>query len=95
MAVHDYWIVKLGPDVLLPITVFNFSGEVQGKQNLLHWTTATEENNTGFEVQRSSDGINFKKIGFVNTKAINGNSSEIQIMILPISIILQESTIID
>ena len=59
----------------LPITLLNFSGEVNGKQNLLYWTTATEQNNTGFEVQRSIDGNNFSKIGFVNTKAVNGNSN--------------------
>ncbi len=59
----------------LPVTLINFSGEVQGKQNFLHWTTATEQNNTGFEIQRSSDGNNFNKIGFANTKAINGNSN--------------------
>ncbi len=59
----------------LPVTLLNFSGDVQGKQNLLHWTTATEQNNTGFEVQRSSDGNKFNKIGFVNTKANNGNSN--------------------
>ncbi|HEX5150496.1 MAG TPA: T9SS type A sorting domain-containing protein [Parafilimonas sp.] len=71
----DWWIVKLTPDVLLPVSLINFSGEVNGKQNLLHWTTATEQNNTGFEVQRSSDGFNFTKIGFVNSKAVNGNSN--------------------
>ncbi len=59
----------------LPIILLNFSGVTQGKQNLLHWTTATEQNNTGFEMQRSSDGNNFSKIGFINTKAINGNST--------------------
>jgi len=71
----NYWIVKLGPDALLPVTLLDFSGEANGKQNLLHWTTTTEINNTGFEVQRSSDGNTFSKIAFVNTKSINGNSS--------------------
>ena len=71
----DYWIVKLGPDALLPVTMLTLIGETQGKQNLLHWSTATEQNNTGFELQRSNDGYSFNKIGFVNSKAINGNSS--------------------
>jgi hypothetical protein len=51
------------------------TGKAQGKQNLLQWTTITEKNNTGFEVQRSNDGNNFNKIGFVSTKAANGNSN--------------------
>lgn len=71
----NIWIVKLGRDALLPITLVNFSGKVQGKQNRLYWTTATEQNNTGFEVQRSSDGYNFRGISFVKSKAANGNST--------------------
>ena len=59
----------------LPVTLLNFSGEVNAKQNLLHWSTASEQNNTGFEVQRSNDGHSFNKVGFVNTKAANGNSN--------------------
>lgn len=59
----------------LPVTLINFSGEIKGKQNILHWATATEESNMGFEIQRSIDGIDFSKIGFVNTKAADGNSN--------------------
>jgi hypothetical protein len=72
---YDSWIVKLNPDALLPVTLVDFSGEVNGKQNLLHWTTATEQNNRGFEIQCSSDAVNFSKIGFINSKGINGNSN--------------------
>ena len=59
----------------MPVALLNLSGEVNGKANLLYWTTATEKNNMGFEIQRSSDGYNFNKIGFVHTKAASGNSS--------------------
>lgn len=60
----------------LPVTLLTLTGEVQHKENLLHWSTVTEQNNTGFELQRSNDGYNFTKIGFVKTKAIDGNSNE-------------------
>ena len=63
------------PDVVMTVTLFDFSGEAQSKQNLLHWATASEQNNTGFEVQRSSDSYGFTKIGFVTTQAINGSSN--------------------
>ncbi len=72
---YDYWIVKLKPDNILPVTMLALTGKAQGKQNILNWATATEQNNTGFEVQRSGDGYNFSKIGFVNTKAVNGSSN--------------------
>ena len=33
---------------------------------VLSWRTATENNNKGFEVQRSTDGIAFNDLAFVN-----------------------------
>jgi hypothetical protein len=63
--------------VPLPITLLNFKGERQGNNNVLIWSTASEQNNQGFEIQYSSDGTNFDKLSFVNSKANNGNSSSI------------------
>lgn len=59
----------------LPISLLSFSGEKQGTRNLLRWTTANEQNNSGFMVERAADGRNFVSLGFVNTQAIGGNSS--------------------
>jgi len=64
----DMWIVNLGPDVALPVTLISFEGKVQKEKNLLQWTT-TELDNPGFEVQRSSDAVNFYKLGFINSKS--------------------------
>jgi hypothetical protein len=62
-------------DCATPVTLLNFKGERQGSLNKLDWTTATEANNSGFELQRSADGINFTKLTFVSSKATNGNST--------------------
>lgn len=62
-------------NVALPITLLSFTGEVQEKQNLLYWTTSSEHNNRGFEIQRSINRMDFIKIDFINTNAINGNSN--------------------
>ncbi|MBA4141172.1 MAG: T9SS type A sorting domain-containing protein, partial [Segetibacter sp.] len=59
----------------LPITTTALKGERKDSKNLLSWTTLTEQNNKGFEIQRSADGSNFSSIGFVMSKAINGNST--------------------
>ena len=59
----------------MPVTLFSFTGDRQGGINKLWWTTATEFNNSGFELQRSADGVNFSSVGFVGTKATNGNSN--------------------
>lgn len=58
----------------LPVTLLRFSGKKAGDRNVLNWTTATEINNAGFQVQRSNDGVSFKTIGSVNSKAEGGNS---------------------
>jgi hypothetical protein len=57
----------------LPIELISFNGELVKKQVVLNWNTASEENNMGFEIQRSFDAANFESIGFVYSKE-NGNS---------------------
>ena len=63
------------PSGTLPVTLLSFRGYKDGSRNQLRWTTTTELNNRGFEVQRSTDGINYSVIGFVNSIALFGNSS--------------------
>jgi hypothetical protein len=36
---ENYWITKLGTDVLLPVTALTLTGKTEGKENLLQWTT--------------------------------------------------------
>ena len=50
----------------LGVKLTSFNAHTNNKQVDLNWQTATEINNKGFEIQRSQDGINWDKIGFVN-----------------------------
>ncbi|MES1226170.1 MAG: hypothetical protein ABUT20_62420, partial [Bacteroidota bacterium] len=51
----------------LPVTLVNLKATVEnGDDVLLTWQTEMEQNNKGFEVQRSVDGFNWAPIGFVN-----------------------------
>ena len=59
----------------LPITLTKFSGINNNNVNTLNWTTSSETNNTGFKIQQSTDGIIFKDVNFITTKALNGNSN--------------------
>jgi hypothetical protein len=61
--------------VLLPIELVSFEGKALEKSNLLTWRTASEKNNNGFDIERSTDGSRFEKIGFV---AGNGTTSQTQ-----------------
>ncbi|MEO6232200.1 MAG: T9SS type A sorting domain-containing protein [Ferruginibacter sp.] len=56
----------------LPVTITDFTAKVNSKQIIVAWKTSSENNNKGFEIQRSSDGISWKAIGFING---GGNSS--------------------
>lgn len=50
----------------LPIELVDFKGVDHAGYNELTWTTSTEINNSHFDIQRSTDGVNFKKIGAIN-----------------------------
>jgi len=56
-------IIALGG--VVPVQMTSFTAEAKGNTVLLNWTTATETNNKGFEVERKT-GKSFEKIGFVN-----------------------------
>lgn len=57
---------------VLPVELITFSGRMADEVVVLDWSTASEDNNEGFEIQRSTDGVNFYKIGWVNGE---GNSN--------------------
>lgn len=48
-----------------PVELLDFQATLQGKTISISWLTATEDNNHGFTIQRSLDGLNFSDIGFV------------------------------
>lgn len=59
---------------ILPIELLSFTATANNADADLDWKTATELNNSHFEVQRSADGRNFENIGRV---AGNGTTSEV------------------
>ena len=61
--------------VVLPVELLDFKGENTEGGNFLTWQTASENNNHGFEIQRSNSGQDFETIGFVEGK---GNSNQTQ-----------------
>lgn len=51
--------------VPIPVTIINFTGRGRGTNNLLTWKVAQEQNMRSYDVERSTDGINFTRIGSV------------------------------
>lgn len=69
----NYWIdVEFAPTFPLPVTLVDFKAIPNGKNVGLNWSTASEENNKGFEIQRSNNNTDWYTIGFVSGA---GNSS--------------------
>jgi type IX secretion system substrate protein len=62
----------IAPAIPLPLTLLDFSGLLTGHNVHLEWSTATEQNTSYFEVQRSADGSVFLPVGKV---AAAGNST--------------------
>jgi hypothetical protein len=53
---------------LVPVELISFSGYAVGNGVKLNWTTASELNNLGFEIERSNDGNEFVTVGFAEGK---------------------------
>jgi hypothetical protein len=59
----------------LPVNISAFIANLENSRLKLIWSTTSEQNNKGFEIQRSIGNTNdFKSIGFVGTRAKDGNS---------------------
>ncbi len=64
--------VSIDPNTPLPVELTSFSAILKDKKVLLNWSTATEVNNYGFDVERMMDGEDWNALGFVEG---NGNSN--------------------
>jgi hypothetical protein len=63
------------PPIVLPVTWKSFTATRDGSQVLLKWTTLTEIDNRGFNVQRSLGNGDWETLVFISTKASSGNSN--------------------
>jgi Domain of unknown function (DUF4082) len=63
----NYWVdaVFTESSTPLPVQYLKFTATRQGNNAILQWTTSQEENNKGFEVQRSADGASWTVLNFV------------------------------
>ncbi|MFT2008265.1 T9SS-dependent choice-of-anchor J family protein [Pontibacter sp. 13R65] len=56
-----------------PVTLVSFNTQKKETNAVLSWKTAMEQNNKGFEVQASVDGLMYTAIGFVPAKSSNSS----------------------
>lgn len=65
----------IAPTVSLPVTLLSFNVDNKESRVELAWSTAKEQDNKGFEIERSPDGKDWENIGFVNSLSQTGTSS--------------------
>jgi len=61
----DFCDFALAGDAPLPVELTSFTSLVNRRDVTLNWTTATETNNSGFDIERSSNGV-WSKVGNVS-----------------------------
>jgi len=73
--IANYTIPVIGKQqVILPISLFNFSGTENNRKVQLYWQTEHEGNSSYFEIQRSADGNSFETFATVSAQGnINNN----------------------
>ncbi len=59
---------------VLPVKWLSFNAVKSGKDGLISWTVTNEEQNRYYELQRSSDGINFSTIATIDKSASSRGS---------------------
>ncbi len=67
--------VTVTTPLVLPVELVRFTAKEVDNAVLLEWTTASEQHNAGFHIERSSDGLRWTDIGFVAGK---GTTTEAQ-----------------
>ncbi len=72
---HGRGVYEAFIDFIIPVELSSFTAETNDNSVLLSWSTATETNNQGFEIERKLKNQEWITIGFVNG---NGTTTEIQ-----------------
>ena len=71
----DGWASAYRPLGPLPITLISFTAQKQVTTVLLNWQTASAINFSHFDVERSSNAVQFTKIGMVNATGTSASNN--------------------
>lgn len=68
----QFTTIKYSQDYPLPVELISFTSHLNSRSVNLNWSTSSEINNSGYDIERTFNSDNWSKIGFVNG---NGNSN--------------------
>lgn len=66
LVANKRWTIDGDATNPLPVTLVSFTGQADEHIVSLTWRTTDEKNNAGFDIEKSTDGRTFQKIGFVD-----------------------------
>lgn len=69
------WWTLVDVRYVLPIELTAFNAVCNGNEVKITWQTASESNNSYFEIERSADAINFTPVTRVNSQNSNSNTT--------------------
>jgi photosystem II stability/assembly factor-like uncharacterized protein len=82
IAGDKMWLVGIGGTIIkgysdptVPVELTAFSANIKNNKVVLSWQTATETNNSGFEIERKNAGSAWKNIAFVPGKGTTSDAS--------------------
>lgn len=82
LNVYEWMLQYRRNFTVLPVNGLSFTAQQisNAKRVELKWSTQQEINIRGFKVLRSTDGINFDQIGYMNAGGVNGNGAAYRFM---------------
>ena len=77
LNVYEWMLQYRRNFTVLPVNGLSFTAQQisNARRVQLRWSTEQEINIRGYKVLRSTDGVNFNQIAFINSSAVNGNGS--------------------
>ncbi len=74
-APDDATVISFCNTITLPVSLTSFTASRLNRTNVgLRWVTASEQNNSGFEIERQIGTGNWEPVTFVASQAVGGNS---------------------
>jgi hypothetical protein len=70
-----YKYVYLKTSVIVPVRLLNFNAKPLGNLVEINWDVTEEINIGKYEIEYSTNALDFNKIGSINAKGVNGNSN--------------------
>ena len=75
-ATHGRGMFTTSLEAILPVNLLSFDGKLDNGTALLEWKTTSENNSSHFDIEKSTDGVNYSKIGKVTAAGTSASEKK-------------------